>query len=98
MSIDFSEDSFEIQEPLVTTSLTRDDENEGSLRFHERVGYRYCTEFSGCGIKFGKSLGVIWMEKRSDSVELPICAPAPWHTIVKNDENLMDILASLPLS
>ena len=32
MSIDFSEDSFEIQEPLVTTSLTRDDENEGSLR------------------------------------------------------------------
>ena len=32
MSIDFSEDSFEIQESLVTTSLTRDDENEGSLR------------------------------------------------------------------
>lgn len=32
MSIDFSDDSFEMQEPLVTTSLTRDDENEGSLR------------------------------------------------------------------
>lgn len=32
MSIDFSEESFETQEPLVTTSLTRDDENEGSLR------------------------------------------------------------------
>lgn len=32
MSIDFSDESFEMQEPLVTTSLTRDDENEGSLR------------------------------------------------------------------
>lgn len=32
MSIDFSNESFETQEPLVTTSLTRDDENEGSLR------------------------------------------------------------------
>ncbi len=32
MSIAFSEEGFETQEPLVTTSLTRDDENEGSLR------------------------------------------------------------------
>lgn len=31
MSIDFSDTGFETQEPLVTTSLTRDDENEGSL-------------------------------------------------------------------
>ncbi|OUN82888.1 Holliday junction branch migration DNA helicase RuvB [Flavonifractor sp. An52] len=32
MSIAFSEDGFETEEPLLTTSLTRDDENEGSLR------------------------------------------------------------------
>ena len=32
MSIDFSESGFETEEPLVTTSLTRDDEAEGSLR------------------------------------------------------------------
>ena len=32
MSIAFSEDGFETEEPLVTTSLTKDDENEGSLR------------------------------------------------------------------
>ena len=33
MSIDFSDNGgFETEEPLVTTSLTRDDENEGSLR------------------------------------------------------------------
>ena len=32
MSINFSDTGFETQEPLVTTSLTREDENEGSLR------------------------------------------------------------------
>ena len=34
MAIDFSNTEFEHEpyEPLVTTSLTRDDENEGSLR------------------------------------------------------------------
>ena len=32
MSIDFSDSGFESEEPLVTTSLTRDDESEGSLR------------------------------------------------------------------
>ena len=32
MSIDFSGTGFETEEPLVTTSLTREDENEGSLR------------------------------------------------------------------
>ena len=32
MSIDFSDSGFETEEPLVTTSLTRDDESEGSLR------------------------------------------------------------------
>ena len=73
-------------------------ENAGSLRFHEKVGYTYCAQFPGCGIKFGRSLGVIWMEKRSNSVELPISIPVPWHSIVENDRNLMDVLASLPLS
>lgn len=32
MSIDFSENGFETEEPLVATSLLREDENEGSLR------------------------------------------------------------------
>lgn len=73
-------------------------ENKGSLSFHEKVGYRYCTEFTDCGVKFGKSLGVIWMEKRSISVEIPSCPPVPWTTIVNNDRKLTDVLASLPLS
>ena len=47
MSIDFSDDGFETQEPLVTTSLTRDDENEGSLRpksLAEYIGQRKAKE------------------------------------------------------
>ncbi len=32
MPIDFSETGFETEEPLVATTLTRDDEAEGSLR------------------------------------------------------------------
>lgn len=73
-------------------------ENTGSLAFHEKVGYTYCAQFSDCGIKFGKSLGVIWMEKRSNSVELPSQPPLPWTAFVENVGNFMDDLASLPLS
>ena len=73
-------------------------ENEGSLRFHEKVGYNYCAQFPDCGIKFGKSLGVIWMEKKANFVELPSIPPVPWFSIVENDGKLTDVLASLPLS
>lgn len=72
-------------------------ENTHSLAFHEKVGYQYCANFPGCGIKFGKSLGVIWMEKRSKSVEIPSSPPIPWIEVVETDRNLMDVLASLPL-
>lgn len=73
-------------------------ENKASLKFHEKVGYRFCADFPGCGIKFGKSLGVTWMEKRSNSVEIPSSFPVPWRNIVESNRNLLDILASLPLS
>lgn len=72
-------------------------ENTASLAFHEKVGYSYCAQFPGCGIKFGRSLGVIWMEKRSESVELPTATPFPWIDIVENDGKLANILASLTL-
>ena len=77
---------------LITT------ENQGSLRFHEKVGYAYCAQFPDCGIKFGRSLGVVWMEKRKKFVELPTHPPVPWRVIVENDRKLMDVLASLTLS
>lgn len=77
---------------LITT------ENEGSLRFHEKVGYTYCAQFNDCGIKFGRSLGVVWMEKRKQFVELPTCPPVPWQVVVENNRKIMEVLASLTLS
>ena len=73
-------------------------ENEGSVRFHEKVGYVHSFECKNCGLKFGRWLGVIWMEKRKISVEIPSAPPAPWKTIVDNDGKLRDILANLSLS
>ena len=66
---------------LITT------ENEGSLRFHEKVGYTYCARFPDCGIKFGRSLGVVWMEKKAKSVEIPSSPPVSWREIVETDRN-----------
>lgn len=72
-------------------------ENTGSLAFHEKVGYRFRAEFPKCGLKFGRWLGVIWMEKQSNLVEIPSGSPVPWRSVVKNDEELADILAVLSL-
>lgn len=73
-------------------------ENTGSLAFHEKVGYRFSAAFPGCGFKFGRRLGVTWMEKQSNFVEIPSGFPVPWYAIVKNDEDLQNILAVLSLS
>ena len=74
------------------------EENTGSLAFHKKLGYRTRAVFPGCGLKFGRFLGVVWMEKASDSVEIPSNPPVPWQCIVENDRNLPDILATLSLS
>ena len=73
-------------------------ENKGSLAFHEKVGYRFCAELPGCGYKFGRNLSITWLEKRSDSVELPTDQPVHWSVFVNNDRNSHDILAILSLS
>ncbi len=77
---------------LITT------ENTGSLAFHERLGYKKFAEFSDCGFKFGRWLGIVWMEKRSKTVELPVSQPIPWRAIVDSDEKLWDILGNLSIS
>ena len=35
----------------------------GSVRFHERMGYRRCAHFHQCGFKFGRWYDIVWMEK-----------------------------------
>ncbi len=73
-------------------------ENTASRRFHEALGYRTVAELPGCGFKFGRELGIVWLEKRLFSGEIPSAAPAAWKAIVNFDRNCDDILANLTLS
>ena len=74
------------------------EENTASRRFHEKAGYKFSVLFPGCGYKFGRWLGLIWMEKRLNSVESPSNKPTPWRAIVTDVQNLADILDTLSLS
>ena len=73
-------------------------ENTVSLSFHESRGYCLRAHFPDCAYKFGKNLGVSWMEKRLTSVEYPISFPCPWMSIVRNNQLFADILDGLSLS
>lgn len=72
-------------------------ENDPSIAFHEKLGYAKCAEFPNCGIKFGRRLGTIWMEKRQISTETPSKEPIHYSQIVGNDKILKNILAILSL-
>ncbi len=50
---------------LVTT------ENSASLAFHEKLGYRRIFTMENCGVKFGRWLGVTWLEKRKKTDAVP---------------------------
>ena len=70
-------------------------ENTASIEFHSHMGYRLLAEFPHCGYKLGRSLSVVWMEKRLQPVEIPINAPFSWKSLVENDgfqENILDTL------
>lgn len=56
-------------------------ENAPSLAFHRKQGYRIAAEFPDCGFKFGRWLGLTWMEKRLKSVEIPSAPPVSWNAI-----------------
>ena len=72
-------------------------ENAASLRFHEKLGFRQMVLFPDCGFKFGRWLGLIWLDKRLRSVEIPTSAPTPWPTIRKDAQNFANILENLSL-
>ena len=73
-------------------------ENTGSKAFHRKMGYETAAVFPDCGIKFGRSLGVIWMEKPLNTVEIPTNPPIPWDHVVNFDRNWDEVLAKLSLS
>ncbi len=74
------------------------DENARSLRFHEKAGYTLRAEIPNCGFKFGRWMGLIWMEKRLCDVKTPNGFPVPWTQVVQSAESLDNFLADLSLS
>ena len=73
-------------------------ENTGSLAFHEAMGYSVLSEFPRCAYKFGRHLGIIWMEKRLNFAEIPSNPPISFPYFVKNSKNFTEILDNLSLS
>ena len=73
-------------------------ENEGSRRFHERLGYYVAGDLKNTGYKFGRWCGVFWMEKLLDSVENPMDYPIKWKEFVQPGQKICDILYNLSLS
>lgn len=49
--------------------------NPGSIRFHEKEGYRLVGHFSKCGYKLGRWWDMVWMEKWIGAHTSP---PKPW--------------------
>ncbi len=74
------------------------DENQPSLRFHEKCGYAVRGHLPDCGFKFDRWVGLIWMEKRLKIVQSPSGFPVSWLSIVQDAERFGDILDSLSLS
>ena len=62
---------------LVTTS------NAPSVAFHEAVGYRQVAFQPDCGYKLGGWHGLIWLEKRLQTIENPDKMPTPFPELVK---------------
>ena len=72
-------------------------ENARSVRFHEKMGYSVRGELPACGWKFGRWIGVIWLEKRLKIVQTPSNFPVPWAEVVQDAKNFSHILDSLSL-
>ena len=74
------------------------EENRESVAFHRKFGYGIRAVFPDCGVKFHRWLGLIWMEKRMKTVEIPTNNPISWLSIGQKSEISGDILDILSLS
>jgi phosphinothricin acetyltransferase len=73
-------------------------ENDPSLAFHQKLGYEIKVLFPDCGFKFGRWLGVYWLEKRLKTVEIPKFFPTPFPKLGQDSQRISDILYKLSLS
>ena len=72
-------------------------ENRKSVAFHEKLGYSLRAELPGAGYKFGRWIGVVWMDKAVDFVDYPSNFPTDWSAIMQDGQSFSDILDILSL-
>jgi len=73
-------------------------ENKLSIAFHSKLGYRLRGELPDAGIKFGRRVGVVWMDKAADFVDIPSSFPSSWNSLMQDGQTFSDILDILSLS
>ena len=73
-------------------------ENEHSIVFHKKLGYALRGELPGAGIKFGRRVGVVWMDKSVSFVDIPSSFPKDWQDLMQDSQSFFDILDILSLS
>ena len=72
-------------------------ENSGSMAFYQALGYRTAAELPGCAYKFGRRLGIVWMEKDLNLCENPGKFPDIWPFIRQDAQKFVNILDILSL-
>ena len=72
-------------------------ENKNSITFHQKLGYALRAELPDAGFKFGRWIGVVWMDKGADFVEFPSNFPREWSAIMQCSQSFSDILDILSL-
>ena len=64
-------------------------ENSVSLDFHRKNGYLCTATFENCGYKFGRWLGVTWMEKELPFVPFLGFFPISFPKLMQTDEKIL---------
>ena len=72
-------------------------ENQASVSFHKKLGYTLRGDFPDAGFKFDRWIGVFWLDKAADIVELPSNFPKSWSAIMHSTQSFSDILDILSL-
>ena len=72
-------------------------ENQASVAFHEKLGYTCRANLPEAGFKFGRWIGVLWLDKPLGFVENPSNFPTPWCEIMHCTQSISNILDILSL-
>ena len=72
-------------------------ENTVSLDFHRKNGYLCTATFPNCGYKFGRWLGVTWMEKELPFVPFFGIFPMTFPELMQTDEKILHNLDTFSL-